>query len=465
MRLFKLFVLFAALALGSPSAAARPAPKPERICVSVIQLWRGTLDDVRTIATNPIPERYRQSYDWGGCQQLAKGSLIDWHLAFGDERTTTQALQFLNRTALDGVLAPNAFTAVLPDAWRAAKEAAARQAQLSAKKQRKSQPLSTAYTDSGRYRTIGALRKADAVRRLQPLVEAERRYAFLAAMYVQAAEFFHSQALLDEAGPFLAAMAKAHPLFHEGEPVAPRPQETELQQVSGIYSWTVSEFGDLQMRAAILKAKLSQSPSDLAAAAAVIAGYGDPTMQAAADPLVQEGRNYCQADSASNVLRDSCGSENNLGRRLRSYWRSKAQLDLMTDANAASFDVAWKAIDVAVGETSPERVRYDEADDDHVALLVARADAERREARAVGDSDDDDADYLWNDALDDLFKAERLTPAALNPNRFRQIADRYLTIFASVPDEERTRMIEQPRQAAYFRQVRSELAAIATGGD
>ncbi|RZL28212.1 MAG: hypothetical protein EOP64_05190 [Sphingomonas sp.] len=224
------------------------------------------------------------------------------------------------------------------------------------------------------------------------------------------------------------------------------------------------------MRYALPRARISQSPVDLSAAAAVIQENGDPIMREAAEPLIDRGEDFCEAPSASEMLRASCDNENDLAGRLRSFWRSLAQVELANSTKASrpgmqfpAFDVAWQAIDAAAGQTVPERVRYDNASDDHVILVLAKAEAQIARSQAVN-TPPEEAASLRAESLNDLFRAERLTPPSLNPNRFRQIADLYLTIFKSEPRDRQGAMIEEARQAAYLQQILAGLAQIKVGG-
>lgn len=448
----------AAAAFHVPASPSVPKHEQEpAICLTFALNWRGTLDDVRRIAAEPIPQSYRRLYGWTWCQNLVKGSLIDWHLAFGDERSTTQALQFLATTALEGQPSIQDFETALPDAWRRAEQTIKRH------------PLKPGAAGLQREEELQALRSDKAIRHLQTLVAAHERFALLATLYLRGAEFFRSQALLDEADIYLEPIGKAGKFFYEGQRVAKAAEGSTLQIAAGIETRGVNTLHDLQMRYALARARISQSPVDLTAAAAVIEENDDPIMRAAAEPLIDRGEEFCDSVSASEMLRASCDDENDLAGRLRSFWRSLAQVELVNGTKARrpgmqfpAFDVAWHAIDAAVGQTVPDRVRYDSASDDHVILLLAKAEAQIRRSQTASAPPEEVAS-LRAESLNDLFRAERLTPPSLNPNRFRQIADLYLNIFKSEPQARRAGMIEEARQAAYLQQVVAGLAQVRVG--
>jgi len=210
---------------AAPHASATSSVPKEReltICLAFALNWRGTLDDVRKIAVQPDPESYRRLYEWTGCQNLVKGSLIDWHLAFGDERSTTQALQFLATTGLEGQPSVQDFETALPDAWRRAEQTIKRH------------PLKPGAAGLEREEAMRALRKDKAIRYLQTLVAAHERFALAAALYLRGAEFFHSQALLDKAAIYLEPLDKAGKFFYEGQRVAKAAEGSTLQIAASI---------------------------------------------------------------------------------------------------------------------------------------------------------------------------------------------------------------------------------------
>ncbi|WP_404335511.1 hypothetical protein AB2M62_16415 [Sphingomonas sp. MMS12-HWE2-04] len=450
MRFILWSLLMMILADGSPAAIA-----PERksdICLTFARNWQGTHEELRRIAVEPIPQSYRRQYGWTWCEHLMKGSLIDWHLAFGDERSTTEALRFLATTALEGMPSVRDAETALPAVWRKAQAAV------------QHRPISPEASGPARYRQIEALRRDRAVRQLQMLIVAHDRFAFLAEQYLRAAEFFRSRALLEEASRYLTPLTNAEARFYEGVRVAKAADGSILQYAVGIEARGVNLLHDLQMRYALTTARISGSAADLAAAAAVIEENDDAVMRAAIQPLLGDDGTFCETDVASEILAAACKGENDLPGRIRAFWRSKAQIELAEDVRPAArnlsfsaFDVAWHAIDAAARPAFPESVHYNSATDDHVVLLLARAEAQFRRSQAPN-IPAEDATSLRREALGDLFRAERLTPPALNPNRFRQIAERYLSILQSEPQARQRGMDEEMRQAAYLRQVLAGLA-------
>lgn len=103
------------LLVASPATARSAEPGGEDICVSIGHAWDGLPADVANIAAVPVPESFLKLIRQTGCArwQLIDESLIDWHLRFGNESTTTAALSFLSAEyARDG--GPND---AKPDRW------------------------------------------------------------------------------------------------------------------------------------------------------------------------------------------------------------------------------------------------------------------------------------------------------------------------------------------------------------
>ena len=97
------------------------------ICVTIASFWTGNRDDIRRIREEPIPESYRRRFEGGGCArfQLVEMSLVSWHLLFGDEQSTSQALAYIEADYRKGSPAPGALAASLPQIWEGARKLAA----------------------------------------------------------------------------------------------------------------------------------------------------------------------------------------------------------------------------------------------------------------------------------------------------------------------------------------------------
>ena len=234
----------------------------------------------------------------------------------------------------------------------------------------------------------------------------------------------------------------------------------------GLFTGNINRIRDLEMRYAIMRAQLSGSAADLKSAADIVEQNLDGVVMTSAEPLVDRGRDYCDSEAASDALKHACDAENDLSGRLRAVWQSAALVELLSSGTVSptpakpfgTFEVAVKAIKAASANYGePYVVRYDETTDDEVELFLERAEDEYRRS-AMRPSRDIQAVALRSSALNDLFYAERLTPAALNPNRFRQIADLYLRIYHTAVSLNSSMKREEARQAAYLRVVSAQLS-------
>ena len=430
-------ILMALTAAASLSTATQKAPitKSEEICISVRRLWLGSVEDTRRIAIDPVPQSYQNTFSWTGCQTLAKETLIDWHLAFGDETSTTRALQYLTETALIGIPSPEKFEHALPVAWRAAQRG----------------------------------RSPDAAR---ALIEAHNRFLFLAGQYLRAAEFFRSPALLAAGSRYFSATMRGLDVLYGGARIAmarddpPRPYDNFLS------AGKINIMRDLEMRYAIARANISGSADDWKQAGAVIEANLDATAHDMEKVAFDRNDDYCQSAEASSDLKDACRSENDLSGRMRAFWFNAELVQQFTDGKVApaptvqpydGFDAAMAVIAAtAVPVVGSEAVRYDETTDDKVQLWLARAESRYRQSHALP-QDGMDARMLRYGALIDLDNAERLVPASLNPNRFRQIAELYLHIYDTMPLSDHATFSQSARQAAYLRIMLARLTDIANG--
>lgn len=428
-----LMMLAASAPTASPQVAHGEAQSD--ICLTFALRWIPTPEETSRITTTPVPDSYRRNYGWTGCQHLMKGALIDWHLAFGDEESTSRALQFLSATALDGMPSIDKFDHDLPIALKNAQNG----------------------------REDGA-----SMQKLRRLVEAHNRFLFLASEYLRAAEFWKSGALLGESARYLAPTSHGLDTLYGGARIS-MAETPPAWDAEDLFTGNINRIRDLEMRYAITRAQLSGSAADLKSAADVVEQNLDGVVMTSAEPLVDRGRDYCDSVAASDALKHACDAENDLSGRLRSVWQNAALIELLSSGTVSAirakpfgtFEVAVNAIRAAsVNYGDPYIVRYDETTDDEVELFLERAEDKYRRSQMHA-SGNLQSLALRSSALNDLSYAERLTPAALNRNRFRQIADLYLRIYDTAVSLKSPVKSEEARQAAYLRVVSSQLSTLS----
>ncbi|MEG3146461.1 hypothetical protein U1839_17550 [Sphingomonas sp. RT2P30] len=469
---------FIALVLVATPAAAKKLDEPQEvICVTVKHLWAGNGEDVANIASAPVPESYRRTFLGGGCGRfsLDEAGLIDWHLAFGDEASTTAALAFLAQhmggaggslAGLDAKLLA-ARRAVQPD------------------------------IDKVR-RTIqrgghGALETAmrefylrPAVVRLLALVDLHKDESFLATQYLRAAQFYGSPRLLEQArSHFVAVQAVWRAMGTLAFYDKARDGDVLRLQIDGRRQ---TDADDSDMAMAVTTAQLSGDELEIYRADARLRAHFQPAFETAAREGYRHGEELCDIGDRDDLkdFAKTCSDDNEFEIEAANYWYRRAQLDLVTVRNVAgcpadvgattnmldSFSAALLFIDAKEkhNEGNWSLRRYDAQSSAKAALYIARADTKLRLALCQPPNTSGSMSISQNlqEVLNDLVVAEALVPPSEAPSRFRQIGELYLKTYDRLVVAERasgeTRPLYAPivRKAAYFRSVIDRLADIAT---
>ncbi|MFA6113936.1 MAG: hypothetical protein WC729_08080 [Sphingomonas sp.] len=444
---------------ASAQTVAAEAPEEETICITILTLWSGGLQDVRDIAAVPVPESYRRMLGGGPCNSLDVPSLITWNLSFGDERSTTAALRYLEQSPRFKVPDAGVFMRDLDKLW--ARDLVAYQA---AEARRALHP--------GRDADI-AFGRDPAVRRVFTRRETTESFILLAGQYLRAAEFFSSATLLDKAAIYLKPPGETLRVT-AGDASIAMADDSDVP----LPPYRVNEVRDFEMRAAILKARLSRAPADLAAAKAMLDAKDVALLRKAAENAYENGDGVCDVGDEEHLaeIKKACDDENDFEGRVLRYWRARAQLDLLGDGpvqqRARGFELAMKLLMHklrAPWEAAQNSIR-EQAADDLAALLLQRFEAENAAADTVANSNpvlaDDEQRRQRSYALGFLIRAERFAPPTENASRFRQIAERYLTVWRALgPDPSAQGMLPAglAREAAYLERVLSALPQIGSG--
>ncbi|HEX9965731.1 MAG TPA: hypothetical protein VGB04_12195 [Allosphingosinicella sp.] len=469
--------LVMAFAAGFLLANAEPDDEGT-ICLAVAHHWRGDSADIKRIRSVPVPDSFRRRFESGGCErfQLIVGSLIDWHLAFGDERTASLALAYLEPAYRKGTPAPEAFGAHLAAAWRDAGRAIAALPPAGDPKR----------LDQGRLRKIGSVRRASEA------AAAYERYVELSGLYMRAAEHYGSAALLEKAELyFLPANAGLATLFAGGW-----ESDSKLGGILHAPSHRLNEVLDLEMRIPILRARLSRAPEDVGLAASVAARRYQPVLETAVDNARERSGEICEIEGEAESetlkkLEAACEGESNFSRRTRDFWRNRAQLDLLMAADPIHFETSRAnlpatgsefgrrpAADADAGPADPPRsfetaawllhsdrlkdwegrtLWFHRVDFELFSLLLARSELHAR--RAVSDVQE------YGPALDYAAEAIRLAAPHEAPALFKTSAQLWLDLWsrASGSTEEARRRGDRARFATYLRANLGSLDSIATG--
>lgn len=163
------------------------------ICVAVARGWAGSSVERAQIKEVPVPQSFRDLFFGDPCTRfsLVFGSLLDWHLKYGDERSALAALRFLEGELI-GEVEPD-FVEDFETTWFSAAEDA------------------EALLERGRINNLSAseehlfvdmkaaFEKVKSIKKLQAEAEKIGEAQFIATEYTRAAESFGSRELLDEA--------------------------------------------------------------------------------------------------------------------------------------------------------------------------------------------------------------------------------------------------------------------------
>ncbi len=457
------WTIVAVALLAAGAGAAQQAPPAADVAVEDCRgfpSWRPSLADNRDIATIPVPESFRrlfESPDFCIRATMDPAQLVDWHLWVGNVQTAAPALAYLEAGHRRQLAAPDRLERELRRAWRAAHPDMRRAQAL---------PPTPQVTDSPRYHFMRGSRP---IRRLRALLGDLDTYILIADHYVRAAEEFESATLLDRAEPALRTAVAGHGIL---EPIWDQPPAPAVFYEASLETYRTE---DLQMRVAVLRARLTRSPADLARAQAVVQSFERPAYTRAAELAFTGGNRFCDIDDSwepAGEVRDACARDQDLQDRVTNHWISRAMLELDgVSEELPGTQLAMRLLELeGVGRNTTRCCRRSSVED-RFRLLVARADHHRRQFSAhLAPADRVRRIGAWIDALDDLERAEELLRPHQEPARLRRIALSWLSLWAEAdgldlageyvmfgasPDRERF--------AAYLRHMLAGLDAIAVG--
>lgn len=358
---YRLFGTVAAVILAGLAKPVAAQDKPEdggEICVSVAHIWTGSSADVARIAMQPVPDSFRRNFFGDPCTRfsLVVGSLLDWHLAFGDERSSTAALDFL----ATNMMPDRDFIENLDKAVMASQAAAAAE------------------------KTKGMPGKATA--RLSALAGQARTDTELAALYLRAAEFYGSSALLAKAERYALPVIAVNRLRRR-ELGEKRTASDDLLDWIEVYQ---GQADTLEMYLAVLKAVIARNPAQFAAADAVLKSKENPFYRTAADEAYTHGDGFCEIGDREDLANyaKACGA-GNFESQAKDWLGMRARLDILklslSDDAKDARNLDWMDVASAVlrviaieraqrGDDQRSLGRYPEAETE-ITLRLARADA------------------------------------------------------------------------------------------
>ncbi len=448
------------LLLASALLLANAKPEEEEVICVGGMLWGATLDETQAIEQVPVPERYKQLSMAPCFARTSNGAaLVQWHLRFGDERSATSALAYLEQDYLTRIPAPKRYEHELKRAWRAALPDLRRASRIK-------QPEGLTYSAQWRF-----MEGSRPIQRLQRLVFAREDYLFLAREYLRSADEFGSSRLLNKADRYLQPVLAGTEFLGANTPQSPEARVLAID----LHAFRID---DPRLRAAILRARLTGSAHDLSTAVAMADSLEKPLDRRIAETAFSGGDDFCDISSGwsqSEKLKEACEADDSSRDLIVSYWVNRATLDLIAKPNLKPTFDGSDALTIRLleGEQAAESARCCGAStvEDLTRVLLARANARATQAESVGDREEFAAISQLREALGDLQMAERLAPPYEQPKRFQRIAQHWLAVWDRVGKLEAAAAADRPlrtfpqdaRYAVYLRQVLANLEEIAEG--
>lgn len=411
-------------AVSQTDAGSAGAEKEEMICLAVAHGWSGSLEETAHIRDIPVPLSFSRQLEGGGCTawQLVRQSLVNWHLAYGDVKSATAALAYLEARATGG------------------------------------KPLRT---------KLSVASKGD--------VDIAESYRFVAMEYARAADFYASPALLAKARRFAGPSLAVAIALRE-----PRADGT-AQPLFDDYPDRLWRTLDLQL--AVASVRIGGQPADFAAARAVFARNDDPSFDAAGNYAYDNGRGFCDIgnDSYRQAWNEAC-QDGDFEARALAYWRYRAVFSML--AIVAGDLGINKVRDEWDGVTAPRLLEGHARDvsdglpelyfsDSSFALTDIRfAIAEAQLAKAAktfaadprpGVTRSEDETYY---GLDQLWQASVYVRGSDHPGWLYRIGQRYLAGSAfldRIRDPAEPLRSDHARRLAWLRTVLPRLDGIARG--
>jgi hypothetical protein len=288
------------------------------------------------------------------------------------------------------------------------------------------------------------------------------------------AEEFGSRDLLEDAERYVRAAASGYAFLIELE--SQRPKSDDLVRFGPGNRFLTDE---IEMRAAVLRARLDRTARAMAQAEAVLREKQRPYYDELGNYAFTGGPEFCDIASdfdRGGEIEAACKALDEPHEQVFNYLRARTMLDLVTgeddpDRSDSSYVSAIEFLAAErLGEQSYDRSRccWYSTEEDLLSLHLARAQYEERMFRSLGTRHQDYSGHV-KAALQELQAAERLAAPYQAPGRFRRIAEAWLDArrrwIAWLPERNR-RETEEPavmQYAAYLERTLVQLDAIARG--
>lgn len=446
-------------ALGAVAAVllggAAPAPDGGMVCVGG-PMWRPTIEETRAIAETPVPPSFEKTLEAPCAERTSNDDiLVDWHTRFGTERSAAAALAHLEHVYGQTLPPSESYAAELKDAWAQAQPDLARAREVK-------QPQGANYSAQWMF-----IESSKTITRLRALASTRDAFQQLAVLHQRAAERFSSYRLLEKTEHYLA------PVVASATFLAPLDRANAPSNLL-YYNLQTFRSDDLRMRAAVLRAELTRSARDIAAAEALLASLDNPLYRPIAEQAYGGGEDFCDigrgAPGNAEAIEAACNRDE-MRERVVAYWLNRAALDSIVDPPAGRDRTAREiALRLLERERTSDSRRccYRSGSEDLFRLhMLVAADEARKIASSV------DGRNHWGEALRQLREAEQLAPAVTDPTGFKQATSRWLALWELRRqlfrgEEYNGRLPDTPqdrRYAAYLRNTLEALDSIVAGDE
>lgn len=437
------------LALGCVQSGAQDVT--EEICLSVGRIYKPSVDEVKSIRLVPVSEDFESAYQnqnyCYGYIHLEK-TLVLTHLKYGDERSISAALSFLETEIRNKTLSV-----------REVKRIAKRRAQLLSKVTAIDEKYKTAYSSPDNRPSPEARKvfsdKINAARSELQTTEPsyQQLYALIADLYLKAAEFYNSAKFIDKAVEFTAAYKERLSIYSKAK------TKTAYDRTHDNQYRLRHEFitlRNLEERIAVSRALHSRNPKDIVAARALLKSRYNRAYDIIAAYSIGEVCDFdiddlgvpktVQEKIADNPFfqGDGCDGKDSVEHSVRSYWYRMAMLETPEAANSGqelNKYITMASIYKAANSSDLYIYRYNDPRLEAVRLMLLAAESEdnsQNKTRILVDA------MTWFQPFE-------------QPALWRQVAEAYL--LHARPDD----WDFVPQQHSYVQKTLDNLDAISIG--
>jgi hypothetical protein len=434
------------LAFASPAqaqddfeASAEEADS-DTICIAIGRRWVGSVRERARILQDPVPRSFVRETETTGCArwQLIEESLVDWHLRYGDARSTRAAIAFLE-PLMSGPVEPQV-VADFVAGWNAALDdlrAVVRQAG----------PASVAQYLAA---NSSAIHARDSIKNLLAVRGKLTGYDAIAHEYTRAAEVFLASELVADARRFQAPTYAVATFI--GQQRGAGEVEAFLADVAGSrrYGQRMTATAR-EISLAVTTAAIEHTPAAIEAAGALTRSRYAPDGRQAPYPdlatflsrAYEDGADACEPDERNSQpgYEDRCEND---GFEIEAldFWFDRSRLELIARRHGVALEplaphfrrdgTTERTIDLFMRRAWSEGLRYGEqrTGAEVVRLLVLEA-----EALTYGPAPCDRGPYGGDPpasrALERLLWAQTLASPARDPLLHRTVAEAYLRSYAA----------------------------------